>query len=106
LSEKFQKDFERKATINAIQQFKSLMVKIHYPHNSIFQQVIELETYGRHLNERIEKYLKRQKYEDLEYYEEICLLNSKMSIKEAEELKNELENSKLDVSAELQTLEE
>lgn len=40
LSEKFQKDFEKKPTINAIQQFKSLMLKVHYPHNQIFQKVL------------------------------------------------------------------
>lgn len=61
LSEKFQKDFDKKPTINAIQQFKSLMIKVSYPHNQIYQKVLELESYGRQLNERIEKYLKKQK---------------------------------------------
>jgi len=41
------------------------MLKVHYPHNQIFQKVLELENYGRQLNERIDKYLKKQKQEDL-----------------------------------------
>lgn len=41
------------------------MLKVHYPHNQIFQKVLELESYGRQLNERIDKYLKKQKQEDL-----------------------------------------
>jgi hypothetical protein len=42
----------------------------------------------------------------LEYYEELENLSKKMPLREAEELKAELENSKLDVNAEISSLED
>lgn len=42
LSDKLQKDFEKKATINAIQQFRGYMNKSNYPRNAIYKQVTEL----------------------------------------------------------------
>lgn len=93
-----------KATITAISNTKSLMSKINYPRNQIRAQVERLDEEGQLLNKRISRFLERTKVTDMEIYEEIKFVSSKMTIDEAVELTEHLDATELDVEVELEEL--
>jgi hypothetical protein len=86
-----------KATITAISNTKSLMSKINYPRNQIRAQVERLDEEGQLLNKRISRFLERTKLTEMEIYEEIKFVSSKMTIEEAVELTEHLDATELDV---------
>jgi hypothetical protein len=73
---------QHRATITSIQQTKSLMERVNYPPNSLRIRVETLEIESRSLNKRISLFLEKPRVSELEIYEELKLMASKMTLKE------------------------
>lgn len=77
------------------------MDKIKYPKNNIRTSIEKLDQEAKSLNKRISHFLDKQKVADMEPYEELKFIQNKMTLKEASELEQDLENTTLDVEIEL-----
>jgi predicted RNase H-like nuclease (RuvC/YqgF family) len=86
---------QQKYTINAIQAYKGSLEKLNYPQNSLKRQIDAWDNEYAVLNRRVNRFLEKGKVGEMELHEEMRAMSLKMSLQEAEELRDELQRSAL-----------